>query len=454
MVEDNALAEFKRLYRLSIERGHFHGALPIPGSLSSERLFTDSGSRLSFTITNQSFALLQSIIPILQSLPHIDDGLETLVQAGLLVRPRLSNDQGQPTDDPAVVKRQLITQLLNRFSKGVDKYGHFSLSDEELCELFADIKRHLDPSIRYRTITVPLINFTMGESPVHIDGVELSAFTGEEKTALWRTGSLDYSVGVEDFSRMGFRLSARYGVTDQEATFRINNVIYCFIDTLRLLKEGEVGALWSFDHGDDTFASFREFSSAELTDYYARPYRDTYSFLDCDLAPFQSLFQAIRSLRQSGTLKPLEIGLRRFNQAYGRLTEEDKIIDWTIALESTLLANLSDELRYRTGVRGAALLYKHREPSQVRDFLLCLYDIRSMIVHRGMTFLDQRILKKVEQYFPALQFMTECQNLLRQILCEYIVRLQQGKTIQMINEDLEAQIIIGLNRQESSDQCK
>src|SRR5216684_2539896 len=78
-----------------------------------------------------------------------------------------------------------------------------------------------------------------------------------------------------------------------------------------------------------------------------------YELHESDTSTLQELVKALQQLRSAqprGKLSiygDLSVALRRFNQSYERETPEDQIIDLTIALESTLLGDLRDELKYR-----------------------------------------------------------------------------------------------------------
>src|SRR6266436_5573922 len=107
---------------------------------------------------------------------------------------------------------------------------------------------------------------------------------------------------------------------------------------------------------------------------------------ESDIALLQELVKALQQLRLaqsrgvSALYGDLSVGLRRFNQSYERRIPEDQIIDLTIALESTLLADRDEELTYRLAVRGAALLADVGtpwEPRKGRALLTTMYDVRS-----------------------------------------------------------------------------
>ena len=142
----------------------------------------------------------------------------------------------------------------------------------------------------------------------------------------------------------------------------------------------------------------------------------------------------------------MQIPLRRFNQAYGRQFGEDTIIDLTIALESCLLPETRDELQYRMSLRGGALLASLRDPVETQALLRTVYEIRSEIVHNGKLLSDSRVGRKIESLgsVVAKDFLHACEDVVRDVLRESILRLATGGTLKALNEELDAKVLSGL----------
>jgi len=97
-----------------------------------------------------------------------------------------------------------------------------------------------------------------------------------------------------------------------------------------------------------------------------------YELRAADWDAFTKVYDALEAIDEK-----MSIPLRRFNQAYGRQSGEDTIIDLTIALESSLLPNTREELQYRLSMRGAALLTSLRDPLETQALLKTMYDFRA-----------------------------------------------------------------------------
>ena len=169
------------------------------------------------------------------------------------------------------------------------------------------------------------------------------------------------------------------------------------------------------------------------------------------MASIEALLKLVPRQTQKAQQKPygdMTVALRRFNQSYDRDTFEDKIIDLTIALESTLLAGLEDELKYRLAIRGAALLANMWEPQKSQLLLKTIYDVRSSIVHNGMQLNDPKMEKLMINALPGQTepngFFLSCENIVRDTLRTYINRLSKGQSLEQLNDDLEKYVIKGI----------
>lgn len=80
-----------------------------------------------------------------------------------------------------------------------------------------------------------------------------------------------------------------------------------------------------------------------------------------------------------------------FSNYYDVITPQEKIVQISIVFESSILANIKDELKYRLVLRTSALLGK-----DVKAPLELFYDIRSNIVHNGSIEDCKSILTKLK----------------------------------------------------------
>lgn len=306
----------------------------------------------------------------------------------------------------------------------------------------------------YWDLTVPLLNLTTPFATTLTNGFELSPFTSEEQIILLTWGQ---SVPMWDelltpplFKRASAKLNKSFMLKPAQSpeTDEMRADVGRVLTALRLYKSGDVGAWSEFTRASDS----NTFAGGYFDEYRVRRGGTAYNFLDSDVT---STIQLINML-QSGAEQQLAIALRRFNQAYSRELHEDRIIDLSIALEGSLLANVEDELTYRLALRGAALLSGIMHPLKTKTFLEAMYFVRSKIVHEGWNLFDHGkqnpLLKRIKRLqqadlFPDMhlyEFSQYCENIVRDILKVYIARIHAGKSLIEVNSDLDNQIIVGI----------
>jgi len=106
--------------------------------------------------------------------------------------------------------------------------------------------------------------------------------------------------------------------------------------------------------------------------------------IPCSLEPFplQDIQRLLAALRARGDDKGLDIALRRFGLASGRVSNEDSLIDLWITIEALLLSDGNAELRYRASLRLARLCGDTLAARQeIFELAKKSYDARSKIVH-------------------------------------------------------------------------
>lgn len=129
-------------------------------------------------------------------------------------------------------------------------------------------------------------------------------------------------------------------------------------------------------------------------------HEDLPAITEADLLEVKKLYS---SLMSSGK-NQLKIASRRLNACYLRETEEDSILDATIALEALLAGNSKSEISYRLALRLAAISalidgYEH-SPLEIFESIKKIYDFRSAVVH-GSSKLDKKRTITVGQKEPV-----------------------------------------------------
>jgi len=142
-------------------------------------------------------------------------------------------------------------------------------------------------------------------------------------------------ISMSTVNRSTFQLRLRKSGSQEElgdCEADAEEEIECAITALRLAGTGDLGAQDVVYDREECGLGFR-FSNLDLrVSPFGRKY-DLTSVNDSDVVGY---FNAVRKVR----FHELSVALSRFNQAYSRQSLEDKIIDLTIALESSLLKGI------------------------------------------------------------------------------------------------------------------
>jgi len=360
---------------------------------------------------------------------------------GIIKPPRLTDSEGKPIVAPSLdeILPSLVWAVARPVLVTLDNLQKLDVVESELLATYRKFAEGWQMEDVPQVATVPILNLVSASNIRISPNLELVPFTPANKNVLFsRTAIFSGYRDADQFA--AFKLAAQFS-NDTRKPVHFGTVAYetrLAIIAMRLLKAGDVGAQMlyyrsSLEHEEFTGGSGLPFRVREFT-------QDMYQLGAEETAPLLGLLASLR-----GASQHLDVGLGRFNQSYSRQTGEDRIIDLTIALESLLLADIKDELKYRLALRGAALLQKHRDPREVNALLLALYDVRSAIVHDGKHLYElDRIFKTLGTSLPGVQpkdLPSLCEELTRQVLKEYVARLLTGVTTKGINKALDSDIV-------------
>lgn len=424
----------------------------VPQYSAPIRQFTETGWGQAMELTPDYWALIR---------PHMQQSIMTMEEVDRCARKLWDEGTLKPVamheaSDASIanptfeqMKYFLVRDLLIHVVKSLRQYKTFSLTKAQATEIYEQFKAEKTSGTSKRAVIIPLKNFNSQVSLIGLDPLGLSAFTPEDKTLLWNTGPFEFTVPVHEFINMKFKLSGSYDHDPAKPTAQnpVVSAVAHLVTAFRLLKSGDVGVSWTSERGESPSSFGDVLGGEELSACHVRTDGTPYSLLQSDEQGLRNLYKSIEKLAEQKEPSELEVSLRRFNQAYSRKSGEDRIIDLTISLENTLLAGDSNELKYRLALRGAALLRRQRNPADTKSLLFGIYDIRSAIVHGGRHLTDSEAKKIISKVTPNIQpsdLPQHCEELVRQILKEYIKQLSQGKTLEMINMELDQRVVDGL----------
>jgi len=149
-----------------------------------------------------------------------------------------------------------------------------------------------------------------------------------------------------------------------------------------------------------------------------------YVLEDEEADAFQEFYRWMSSVDTSQELAA-QMAIRRFNSAYTRHNDADRLIDLMIAFEALLLRE-RDELSYRLAIRTANLLRDNRKRQNTFDTMRKAYDLRSDVAHG----------KHVEP--QALSgIIVPVEELLRQSLCFILEAIERKEALSAVVERLD-----------------
>ena len=139
---------------------------------------------------------------------------------------------------------------------------------------------------------------------------------------------------------------------------------------------------------------------------------------------FAEFYHWISSVDMSRELA-VQLAIRRFNSAYTRHHDADRLIDFMIAFEALLLRE-RDELSFRLALRTANLLRDKRKRQEIFNIMREAYDLRSDVAHG----------KHVEPQALS-DIIVPAEELLRQSLCLFLEAIDRGEKLSTVVERLD-----------------
>lgn len=235
---------------------------------------------------------------------------------------------------------------------------------------------------------VPLLHFEFDGNKIILDDmVCIRKLSHAEIDTMLKFSGLDLVIPkvrqplmLSDIQRYDAAIEIKRVVTNDSyiPVVQVANVLLC----LHLLQEGSVHTSAVFSEQ----TSWTPYSRMISIDFpQINPVTDLPRFVlrKSDSRKVKSLWNYLNT----PNVMKLETPLSRFASTYVKETDEERIIDCFIALESLFLRDTSNELSYRLALRAAALLggrdSSRRE--QVFETLRLAYEVRSFIVHGKST---------------------------------------------------------------------
>ena len=351
------------------------------------------------------------------------------------------------------VERTLNAVLLDQVAD-----GYLGYREDKFDQTYEKVEEYFSSKSERFAGWVPLKNFTTDIDEISIDlGLCIRRLPDEIMAEFYTFGGSGLFGGTNEVLRwthgiyVQYELPKIFGGIVEPAEKSLDPLRAAFerpvediIRSLRLIKNGVVGIgpklmkplTWSPDTG------------TILTYGYPIdvPTRLDYKLDDKDISVLLSLFPLVKGLDRQRFLF-LELALRRFNQSYGRIGLEDRLIDYMIAFEALYLndtdAQERGEMRFRLALRVAQFLRDQNQRQSLYREIRTAYDMRSSIVH-GDVYEPPKVDGVV---IPVEEFVSRVENYLRESLIKFL-KLAQGSNPRkklVAWEDLLFPTILGNN---------
>lgn len=225
----------------------------------------------------------------------------------------------------------------------------------------------------------------LGEDSIQLSPeYSLRRLTSEERSQLCSgpgsyTSNMRSSLLPSDVQCIGWKLD-RYWVQKRSKQMTVDHSQHDLVMSLmRCVNPGPIfyrAVNYNFgDWNKDSAWDFMTSGQPNLTCF------ETHNFSKQDIENVKEYFERFLNYFSYDRFK-LGIGLSRFNKGCLEREQEDKLIDYVIALESILIENPGSDLKLRFSLRGASLLGKSQdERSELFKRLGDAYKSRNNLVH-------------------------------------------------------------------------
>ncbi|WP_226663420.1 HEPN domain-containing protein [Microbulbifer aggregans] len=362
---------------------------------------------------------------------------------------KMSDGDGNAIENPTFEQARswLIIKLGFPVAAALDSSGVVEFEEEALTKNYLDYRESWAGEVITEDIIIPIHNVTFEslEFPICIDD-RLTLKKVDDDMAFEYWDSLVRWSRFHDLHSLGDAKIALCGeVNDLTKELpEIKSSAGGFITALRLLADGSVGAAGCMHL--PRYIGFMGGGGGIIDESISEPWGGRKLVItDSLISAAKGLCRKIKILQEKGSLSSLETAVRRYNMSYQRKHFEDKVIDLTISLESSVLHGVKDELNYRLAVRCSSLLAKKIKPETTFSFAKCLYSLRSIIVHQGIIQKDVQSapgsVKKVFKNFEDGGGMDMAVRIVRESVLELIYLVEEKGSLDAALNFLDEDII-------------
>ncbi len=348
-----------------------------------------------------------------EKIPAFDALIKIVRENHQLRKVLLVNAGGNPiTDEESEVwwlKNILVWRLLNAYT---DKAKGFQFNEQTFDQLFDELRRDIEsPDITVTELS-PLMNVEIESNRIQIDGsMQLRQLSTDELEEWLNAETLMPSQPLNIHGLL--RLQSAVEVVYQQKRYSAfgskdaREKVTRLMTAMRLLTDASPQLAF-------TNTRTSGFTTPGIRTGWGGRSAFRYGPLaKVDKSQESGLVELYRKLGSSLNLTSLKLALARWDSAADRLTEEDRLIDYWVALESLFVPETTQELSYRTALRIAAFIGTNgAERMQIYEQMKESYRLRSEIVHGS--------IRKRKEKIGSVELIDLSRSYLRQALLKIL----------------------------------
>lgn len=312
----------------------------------------------------------------IKQLPELGLCIEWMLQDSITKKMHGKNNlDGNPLK-PSDIRGLFEMDIIEFLSRFVEEIKSFNYSDEDFIEFYKQYEDYLyAKELKFKSFS-HLENFQCELDEIDLgDNLKIRKYSKVEIERLWH---YSMNIPLREILYMNFFIEIVYSTKKGEPLSHkhSNEIFNKFISCMRLLKSGncgfnmlyEIPLMWS-NTGISAGGSL----------YKKTFLGEKYELNKSEIERLRKFWNDFKKIDNNCDF--LSIAIRRFNYAYERKRQEDKLIDYITAFEA-LFSEGSGDLRYKIPIRVARLLETDIGPrKKVQSNMKAGYDARSNIVH-------------------------------------------------------------------------
>jgi hypothetical protein len=286
-----------------------------------------------------------------------------------------------------------MTLPFSFLQKYLERSETMEFEDEVFKELYESLENYLFcDSVTHRTFII-LSNLNIESKDMVFNDVKLAHISEKDFTKLISGFSHIHKSNPFEFTPKKMLLERKYKMIknpesknfyrNKEQKENTTNLFNKIMLSFRLFKKGAIGYNAIYDQNISEWRHGLARSSPHPMPHF---FGLSYKLNKTEENELKRFWKFIKEVKIGDIDKNLNLAIRRFNSAYEKKNDEDRLIDCVIALES-LLSKKGERnipLRFKLGIRTALLLGKNTEEREIiKQEIQEIYDARSRMVHGG-----------------------------------------------------------------------